>query len=158
MSKVEGTMGDEKTGAGAPPEQEEAPGSATGQGGAAEDLAQGLELMLRAARKAVRNIEPSRLEALGRRAMQSIETLDARKVGQIGRNAVKNLDPKRIEEIAEDAGRELLGVVERVAERVESAVSGGARASHGGSDEDAAPEQPSGDEPERPRVRVDDKG
>ncbi len=158
-------MGDEKTGSGAPPAEEPGqgePAADAASGGAAEDLAQGLELMLRAARKAVRNIEPSRLEALGRRAMHSIEALDARKVTQMGRKAVKNLDPKRIEEIAEDAGRELLNVVERVADRVESAVSGSAPRPGSDSGEAAAGKEggrsgAAGDGSDRPRVRVDDK-
>ena len=91
---------------------------------ASEDLADGLELVLRAARKAVRSIDPGRIEELGRRAVRGIENLDRKKVGEMGRKAARNLDPRRIEEIAEEAGRELLNVVERVAERVEHAVSG----------------------------------
>jgi general stress protein YciG len=89
---------------------------------ATEDLAEGLELMLRAARKAMRGLDPSRVEELGKRAMRSIESLDAKRVQELGRKAAQHMDPKKIEEIAEDAGRELLGVVERVADRVESVV------------------------------------
>lgn len=133
---------------------------------ASADLADGLELMLRAARKAMRGIDPGRIEELGRRAVQSVENLDRRKVGEIGRKAARNLDPRRIEEIAEDAGRELLGVVERVAERVESVVGGAQRASRPAAGEAAADaaksdsDANSGDsdaaEAPRPRVRVDD--
>jgi hypothetical protein len=125
---------------------------------ASRDLADGLELMLRAARKAVKNIDPGRIEALGRRAVQGIENLDRKKVGAFGRKAAKNLDPRRIEEIAEEAGRELLNVVERVAERVESAVGGAPRTdtsakprqdpASGSGSEEKPPEQ-------RTRVRID---
>ena len=127
---------------------------------ASRDLAEGLELMLRAARKAVKSVDPGRLEALGRRAVQNLENLDRKRVGELGRKAAKNLDPRRIEEIAEEAGRELLNVVERVAERVESAVAG--------SRSESGP-PPGGDKPAsggnasentdggRTRVRIDDR-
>jgi len=92
-----------------------------------EDLADGLELMLRAARKAVRGIDPARIEELGRRAIRSVEGLDRQKVQDLGRKAARNLDPKKIEEVAEEAGRELLAVMERVAERVEGIVAGSKR-------------------------------
>ena len=126
---------------------------------ASRDLQEGLELMLRAARKAVKSVDPGRLEALGRRAVQNLETLDRKRVGELGRKAAKNLDPRRIEEIAEEAGRELLNVVERVAERVESAVAGTRS-------ESPPPAGDKGDKPAsgegeqagdgRPRVRIDD--
>jgi hypothetical protein len=80
--------------------------------------------MLRAARKAMSRVNPTKLEAAGRRAVERLENLDARKVSELGKKAAKNLDPRRIEEIAEEAGRELIHVIERVAERVESAVAG----------------------------------
>jgi len=145
--------------------EQQAASSEPGERGrsASDDLADGLELMLRAARKAMRGIDPGRIEALGRRAVSSVENLDRRTVGELGRKAARNLDPRRIEEIAEDAGRELLGVVERVADRVESAVSGAQRASRAsagqepGDAESSAGDEPAerGDEP-RSRVRVDD--
>ncbi len=154
-----------------PAEQGETGAAGTGQpesdAGASEpdrsasaDLADGLELMLRAARKAMRGIDPGRIEELGRRAVQSVENLDRRKVGEIGRKAARNLDPRRIEEIAEDAGRELLGVVERVAERVESVVGGAQRGSRPSpareAESDDAKRSDDAEEPPRPRVRVDD--
>jgi hypothetical protein len=127
---------------------------------ASRDLAEGLELMLRAAKKAVKSVDPGRLEALGRRAVQNLENLDRKRVGELGRKAAKNLDPRRIEEIAEEAGRELLNVVERVAERVESAVAG-TRPEPGpppGGDKPASGGQTS-DQTDggRTRVRVDDR-
>ncbi len=123
-----------------------------------EDLAEGLELMLRAARKAVRGIDPARIEELGRRAIRSVEGLDRQKVQDLGRKAARNLDPKKIEEVAEEAGRELLAVVERVADRVEGMVAGSRRSTPpaaGQADRAGAAEPQAGAPPER-RVRVED--
>jgi hypothetical protein len=120
-----------------------------GERGAAQDLAEGLDLMLRAARKAVRGIDPGRLEDLGRRARENLDRLDRKKVEEMGRKAAEKLDPRRIEEIAEDAGRELMRVVERVADRVETVVSG----------RKSSPppaESPAEGDDKPPRVRVED--
>ena len=122
---------------------------------ASEDLAEGLDLMLRAARKALNRVNTGKLEAAGRRAVEKLETLDARKVGELGKKAAKNLDPRRIEEIAEEAGRELINVIERVADRVEGAVAGAApkkKSTPPPPEEPARPEEPAS----KPRVRVDD--
>jgi hypothetical protein len=130
-------------------------GAGEGRRSASQDLADGLELMLRAARKAVRSVDPSKIESLGRRAVGHLENLDRKRVGELGKKAARNLDPRRIEEIAEEAGRELLSVVERVAERVESAVSG-TRGEAG--EAGAARNEPERDDSDpRPRVRVDDR-
>ena len=153
-----------ETGAGDTGQPESDAGASERDRSASADLADGLELMLRAARKAMRGIDPGRIEELGRRAVSSVENLDRRKVGEIGRKAARNLDPRRIEEIAEDAGRELLGVVERVAERVESVVSGAQRGSRPAAgeaepaDTRSGDDAKSGDDAEQPRqrVRVDD--
>jgi len=134
---------------------------------ATADLSEGLELMLRAARKAVRNIDAGRLEDLGRRARQGLQNVSPSKLDKLGRKAAEKLDPRRIEEIAEEAGRELLGVVERVAERVEKAV--GAPASRRSKDAEAKASPDAGDEPpaetdaepasgERDSSRPDDGG
>jgi hypothetical protein len=144
-----------------PPEPSEPPPEEPGS--ASKDLADGLELMLRAARKAVKRVDPNRIEAAGRRAIKSLETLDAKKVGAFGRKAAKNLDPRKIEEVAEEAGKELLNVVERVAERMESIVNASARDSQPppAKDESAAKEEaaPATDEASadaKPRVRIED--
>ncbi len=108
------------------PSGDEGSGPSADRRSASQDLAEGLELMLRAARKAARHVEPSRIEELGRRAARSVENFDSKAAKELGRKAVRTLDPRRIEEIAEDAGRELLNVVERVADRVESIVTGSA--------------------------------
>ncbi len=90
---------------------------------AAQDLADGLDLMLRAAKKAMRSMDPQNIENIGRRAYENLEQLNKKRVEELRTKAKQKLDPKRIEEIAEDAGKELLKVVERVAERVDSIVS-----------------------------------
>jgi hypothetical protein len=127
-------------------------GGGEGRRSASQDLADGLELMLRAARKAVKRVDPGKIEELGRRAVGHLESLDRKRVGELGKKAAKNLDPRRIEEIAEEAGRELLNVVERVAERVESAVSG----TRPEPAKDKPADQPPPANGDRPRVRVDD--
>lgn len=121
---------------------------------AARDLADGLELMLRAARKAMKNVDAGKLEELGRRAMRGLEQVDRQKVQELGRKAVRNLDPRRVEEVAEDAGRELLAVVERVAERIDGMIGGAKQRSEtsGGS---TAPDAGDERDPEQPRIRID---
>lgn len=101
---------------------------------AAQDLADGLDLMLRAARKAVRHVDPQNVESIGRRALDNLEALKKRRVEEIRSEARRKLDPRRIEEIAEEAGKELFRVVERVAERVDAIVN---RGSHPPDAEDA---------------------
>jgi hypothetical protein len=111
---------------------------------ASSDLADGLDLMLRAARKAMRGFDRAKLEDIGRRAVASVEHLDAKRVSELGRQAARNLDPRKIEEVAQDAGRELLNVIERVSDRIDGIVSG---ARGKGEDDDGEP---------RARVRVED--
>jgi hypothetical protein len=123
---------------------------------AARDLADGLELMLRAARKAMRNVDPTKLEDLGRRAIRGLEQVDRQKVQDFGRKAVKNLDPRRVEEVAEDAGRELLAVVERVAERIDGLIGSAGRTRSESSSREPEPAAPEPAEPaEQPRIRID---
>jgi hypothetical protein len=122
---------------------------------AADDLAAGLDLMLRAARKALKNIEPARIEELGKRAMRGVENLDRKAVSDLGKKAAKNLDPRRIEEVAEEAGRELMSVIERVAERVEDMLGPRPSSQKPGATPAAGSEDDKSTET-RPRVRVDD--
>lgn len=138
--------------------------------GAAQDLAEGLDLVLRAAKKAVKNLDPARLEELGRRAVKTVEQIDKRQVEEMGRVAKKHLDPRKVEEVAEEAGRELLAVVERVADRIDTLI-GGARsrsdAAHAGerppAEGNAAAPSTAADAEDpgvtttgtRPRVRID---
>jgi len=138
-----------------PPASEPRPSGA--ERSAADDLAQGLELVLRAARKAVRRIDPARIEEAGKRALSSLEGFDAKKARDLGRRAAKNLDPRKLEEIAEDAGKELLSVVERVADRVENIVGTAARSARSEPPRAGQPPAAGADEPP-PRVRVEDEG
>jgi hypothetical protein len=127
------------------------------EGSAADDLAAGLDLMLRAARKALANIEPNRIEDLGKRAMRSVENLDRKKVSDFGKRAAKNLDPRKIEEVAEEAGKEILSVIERVAERVEDLLGSRGPGSKGSRPPAEQPETASSEAESQPapRVRVD---
>jgi len=95
-------------------------------GSVARDLADGLDLMLRAARKAVRHVDPQNIESLGRRALENLDALKRRRVEDLRHEAKRRLDRRRLEEIAEDAGKELMRVVERVADRVDAVVNRGA--------------------------------
>lgn len=119
------------------PPAEQGPGNATPPGhadreaSAAEDLADGIDLMLRAARKAVRSLDP-RIEDAGRRALERLEQFDASTLGELGRKAAAKVGPERLEQVAEEAGREISAVVERIAERVESVLGKRAPASEGG--------------------------
>ncbi|MBK7581226.1 MAG: hypothetical protein IPI67_13555 [Myxococcales bacterium] len=106
-----------------PPKDDTAPADES-RPTASKDLTDGLHLMLSAAKKALKNVDPNRIEEVGRRAIKNIENLDTKKVGDLGKKAAKNLDPRKIEEVAEDAGRELLSVMERVAERIERIATG----------------------------------
>lgn len=160
MSSSDGPRKSEPPAASPPPASSSPPASS-----ASRDLADGLELMLRAARKAVRKVDPTRIEQAGRRALESLESLDAKKVGALGKKAAKNLDPRHIEEVAEDAGRELLNVVERIADRVETIVGKAMRDDEPSANtteqpaeavqsEPAAKGADSGDEPAPPRARI----
>ena len=112
-------------------------------------------MMLRAARKAFKNIEPARIEELGKRAMRGVENLDRKTVSELGKKAAKNLDPRRIEEVAEEAGRELMSVIERVAERVEDMLGPRPPTQKPGAPPAAGSEDDKRTET-KPRVRVDD--
>ncbi len=131
---------------------------------AVDDLTQGLGLMFRAAKKVVMGIDPQKIENMGReaaaRATREVERLDKDRVSELGKKAAENLRPEKIEAFAEDAGRELVNVVERVADRMEQVlgVREPGKASAKSSPppaEDPAAEEPEAEEPP-PRVRVDD--
>ena len=132
---------------------------------AAQDLADGLDLMLRAAKKAMRSVDPQNIESIGRRAFDNLELLNKKRVEELRTKARQKLDPRRIEEIAEEAGKELLKVVERVAERVDSIVTRGGsppsdrsphtKPSQGDEESEAAGGNASADETKRVRVADD---
>lgn len=121
--------------------------------------------MLRAAKKAARKVDPQNIESLGRRALGGLEALNKKRVDELRSKAKRSLDPHRIEEIAEDAGKELLKVVERVAERVDSIVSKGGKPFAEDRSASDAPEtpaggprtEPSGGPSDQKRVRVSDE-
>jgi hypothetical protein len=100
------------------------PSGAGHETSAADDLADGLDLMLRAARKALRSLDP-RIEEAGRRALERLEEFDASALGEMGRRAAASakVDVDRLERAAQEAGREISSVVERLAERIEAAFS-----------------------------------
>ncbi|HEV8245408.1 MAG TPA: hypothetical protein VGP93_06560 [Polyangiaceae bacterium] len=143
------------------PPSEQNPGNSTPPGAgagrkssAADDLADGLDLMLRAARKAVRSLDP-RIEEAGRRALERLEQFDASTLSEVGRRVASKVDPKKLEQVAEEAGREIATLVERVAGRIESALGrrSDAPKSHGATDSgpEAAPES----HPPARKVRVE---
>ncbi|MCC6215315.1 MAG: hypothetical protein IT376_10625 [Polyangiaceae bacterium] len=108
---------------------------------ARDDLAAGLGLVLRAARRALRDLETAPVDELGRKAMQGVErgaeaieelarkavdkveAVDRTTAREMGKKAVEALDPRNLEQLAGSAGSELVGAVERVVGRVESFVS-----------------------------------
>ena len=83
----------------------------------AEDLADGLELLRRAARKTVRAADP-RLESLAERALVALKELDDEAEEQFSKRR------EALERAAQEAGREIVTAVERVAHRIETAVRG----------------------------------
>ena len=56
----------------------------SGQASATSDLAEGLSLMMRAAKKAVKRVDAKRIEEAGKRALASIESLDKKRVEELG--------------------------------------------------------------------------
>jgi hypothetical protein len=83
----------------------------------AEDLADGLELLRRAARKTLRAADP-RLESLAERALVALRELDDQAKEEFATRQ------QSLEQAAQEVGRELVGAVERVARRIESAAKG----------------------------------
>jgi hypothetical protein len=104
---------------GAPPENAPPAGSSQAETrSATDDLVDGIDLMLRAARKAMRSVDP-RIEQAAERALNTLQELDE-KAGEPIRRTVGAIDPKRVETLAAEAGREIASLVERIAGRVES--------------------------------------
>jgi uncharacterized protein YndB with AHSA1/START domain len=105
---------------GVPPQ--DAPPATTGtrnDRSAADDLVDSIDLMLRAARSALQSVEP-RIEATAEQALVRLRLFDETVETSSRRTAAH--DRKQLEAIATDAGREIAALVERVAERVESAL------------------------------------
>jgi predicted phage gp36 major capsid-like protein len=119
---------------------------------AADDLADGLDLMLRAARKALHSLDP-RIEEAGKKALERLEALDASAL-ETAKRARERLDVGKLEQAAHDAGREVAKTVERLAERIE-AVFGAQEASKPAdksrtTDESNEPPEPPAGAPGRP--------
>lgn len=91
--------------------------NSTDERAAADDLADGIDLMLRAARKSLRAVDP-RIEQAAERALTRLQQLDEGATAALKQRA--GLDPKKIEALAAEMGREIAAVVERVSTRVES--------------------------------------
>ncbi len=107
---------------GVPPEDAApANGSASHERVAADDLADGIDLLLRGARKGLRAVDP-RIEATAERALLRLQALDAAAVTSFQK--ASGLETAQLEQLTMDVGRDLAAVVERVAARVEAAFPG----------------------------------
>jgi len=102
---------------GVPPQDAPPAATAREDRSAADDLVDGIDLMLRAARSSMRSVEPH-IEATAERVLVRLQQFDESAEKQSQPRAA--LDRKQLEAIATDAGREIAALVERVARRVES--------------------------------------
>jgi len=84
---------------------------------AADDLADGIDLMVRAARKALRTVDPG-IEAAAARAVTRLQELDS----QVLERARENLgaEQQKLETLAAELGRDITDVVKRAAERIDA--------------------------------------
>jgi hypothetical protein len=98
-------------------------GTSVGERSAAEDLVDGIDLMLRAARKTLRSVDP-RIEAAAARAVTRLQEFDQALAADLRRRA--NAEPM-LGKLALDAGREMAGLVEQLAARLEKALSHSAK-------------------------------
>ena len=107
------------------PPQDAAPAksSRVGERSAAEDLVDGIDLMLRAARKTLRSVDP-RIEAAAARAVTRLQEFDDALVEDLRRPA--KAEPI-LGKLALDAGREMAGLVEQLAARLEKALAHSAK-------------------------------
>lgn len=96
----------------------------------ADDVAEGLGLLLRAARRAIQKVDKTTIDRvasevsetvgdLGKKAAEAAGRVDTEQLKEAGKKAAEVLDPRRVEDFAEEAGKELLNVVQKVAGRVE---------------------------------------
>jgi hypothetical protein len=104
-----------------PPEEGGLVQSSAKERSAAEDLADGLDLLMRAARKATHSVDP-RLEEIAQRALARLQEFDS------GSSSLwherSGIDPRQVEKLATDMGREIAAFVERMALGVESGLTG----------------------------------
>jgi hypothetical protein len=86
---------------------------------AVEDLVDGIDLLLRAARKTLRAADP-RLEAAAESALERLRELDER--ATIEARKKLGIDTEKIESIAREFGRELTQAVEHITTRINQSV------------------------------------
>jgi hypothetical protein len=102
---------------GVPPEDAPAAGAGPAETrSATDDLADGIDLMLRAARKALRSVDP-RIEAAGAQALERLRALDDQ-VSEAARQKL-GVEHGELEKILGELGRDLGAAIERVAKRVD---------------------------------------
>ena len=86
---------------------------------AADDLVDGIDLLLRAARKAVGTLDPE-LERSAQRALDRLQALDANMTREFSSRAA-SVAPN-LERVARETGREVVEVLTRLTERIEANV------------------------------------
>jgi hypothetical protein len=88
---------------------------------ATDDLADGIELIRRAARKAIGALDPS-VEAAAERAVKRLQELDQQAAQTFHRAANRQM-LEDVERLASEVGRDIESLVGRIASRVESALN-----------------------------------
>jgi len=86
---------------------------------AADDLADGLDLLLRAARKAAGTVDP-RIERAAEQALGRLQALDAGMTREFARRT--SAFAPRLEQVARETGKELTELVRKLSERIESTI------------------------------------
>jgi hypothetical protein len=116
-----------------PPNPSDAPGAVPPTGGvppedagpaasadtrpAADDLADGIDLMLRAARKALRSVDPG-IEAAAAQAVTRLQELDSKVMAAARENL--GAEQRKLEQLAGDMGRDISAILKRVADRIDA--------------------------------------
>jgi hypothetical protein len=80
-------------------------------------LADGIDLMVRAARKALRAVDPG-IEAAAARAVTRLQELDAQVLDRARGNL--SAEQQKLEALATEMGRDITEVVRRAAERIDA--------------------------------------
>lgn len=108
---------------GVPPEDAR-PERGNSERSAADDLVDGLDLLLRAARKLSGAVN-AELESATQHAITRLQQFDSDASAMV--SGTTGVDPKQLQELATSMGREVVAVVERFTAAVESARSGTGR-------------------------------
>ena len=103
----------------APEDAPPARSTAESQRSAADDLADGLDLLLRAARKAAGTVDP-RIERAAEEALGRLQALDAGMTREFARRT--SAFAPRLEQVARETGKEVAELVRRLSERIESSI------------------------------------